>query len=529
MFQLLRAARARLWSPALQLPVRQAHTEVQLLERAQTVHPTRVAVVDVQGKKFTYEQLTADAHGLAQHLMAQAGGALAGQRVAFLSPPTYDYVAMQWAIWKSGGVAVPLSPHHTAAELAYFIEDSQCSVVLSHPSLHSNLSSVALPPATSLLLAAPATDAPGRVSSTHALPHVALAQDAMIIYTSGTTGKPKGVVTTHANIQAQISTLVDAWGWTATDRIMNVLPLHHVHGVINVVACALFCGATVDMLPKFDPTLALNRMTSGDQTLFMAVPTVYARLLQLLAQQRDEERASVRHGLARLRLMVCGSAALPAPLAEQWLEASGHVLLQRYGMTELGMVLSQSLAGPRILGTVGPPLPGVEVRISGDVQDTAEAMIGELRVKGASVFSRYWNRPQATAESFDSEGFFCTGDIVQLDKKTGQYTILGRASVDIIKSVGYKISALEIEPEVLGHPAVAECAVVGVPDPQWGERIAAVVTLKPGTTLTLDELREHCRKTLSTYKLPSMLTILPEIPRNAMGKVNKKDLVKRIR
>eukprot|EP00047_Mylnosiga_fluctuans_P020659 m.94754 g.94754 ORF g.94754 m.94754 type:complete len:517 (-) comp8581_c0_seq3:108-1658(-) len=479
--------------------------------------PERVAIVS-HNVSYTYGRLLEDsaslAHTLCQH---EKVSDLAGHRVAFLAPPTYDWAAMHWAIWRAGGVSVPLSPHHTPAELEYFIKDSQSSVVLAHPKHAAGLASLGLD--VPILTFAPSQGLPSGPPA-EALPTVEPDRDAMIIYTSGTTGKPKGVVTSHKNVLSQVRTLYAAWEWTQDDVIYNVLPLHHIHGIVNVVLCGLYAGARVDMADGFHAQATLDRLRAGDLTLFMAVPTVYARLLAAIRELPTSEQSALREAMSRLRLMVSGSAALPRPVMEAWEKASGHVLLERYGMTEIGMALSNPLHGPRLPGRVGQPLPGVLVHIEGGTTE------GELLVGGPSVFKRYWNRPDATREAFGQGGMFRTGDIVAYDREANSYTILGRASVDIIKSGGYKLSALEIEPAVLSHPAVSGCAVVGLPDLSWGERVTAVVTLHPGQTLTLDALREHCKAELASYKLPSVLKILDAIPRNAMGKVNKKELVK---
>jgi malonyl-CoA/methylmalonyl-CoA synthetase len=244
-------------------------------------------------------------------------------------------------------------------------------------------------------------------------------------------------------------------------------------------------------------------LAAPELTVFMAVPTIYARLA---AQPRPGD---YRH----IRLMVCGSAALPVSVLEQWRALTGHTLLERYGMTETGMILSNPLHGERRAGFVGVPLPGVEVKLVGDP--------GEIWVRGPGVFREYWNRPDATAAAF-ADGWFKTGDIAVFEN--GMYRMLGRSSVDIIKTGGYKVSALEIEETLREHPAIQECAVVGAPDPEWGERVcAAVVARRP---LTLDELRAWAKQRLATYKVPSRLALVEALPRNAMGKVVKPELAK---
>jgi malonyl-CoA/methylmalonyl-CoA synthetase len=342
----------------------------------------------------------------------------------------------------------------------------------------------------------------------------------MILYTSGTTSKPKGVVTTHANLQAQIESLVEAWEWSASDRIPLFLPMHHVHGIINVASCALWSGAQIEPFPRFDLKAILQRVRADAYTVFMAVPTIYVKLIEALEAATPDDRQAMVDGFARMRLMVSGSAALPASVHEQWTALTGQKLLERYGMTEIGMALSNPYHGERRPGAVGIPLPNVEVQLKAESGEiiTAEDQPGEIQVRGPGVFAAYWNRSDVTAESFDN-GWFRTGDMAVIER--GYYRIMGRQSVDIIKSGGYKLSALEIEAALLEHPDIRECAVIGAPDETWGEAVAAVAVLEKGTNLELKELRTWCRDRLSAYKIPQQLKIVPELPRNAMGKVTK--------
>jgi malonyl-CoA/methylmalonyl-CoA synthetase len=329
-----------------------------------------------------------------------------------------------------------------------------------------------------------------------------------MLYTSGTTGKPKGVVTTHANLAAQIGSLLEAWEWTADDRTLLVLPLHHVHGLINVVGCALAAGASCEILPQFETEPAWERLASGDITVFTAVPTIYHRLIASWDAAPPTIQRARTAGARRVRLMMSGSAALPRTTLDRWREITGHTLLERYGMTELGMALSNPLHGERRPGFVGAPLPGVDVRL----------VDGELQVRGAGVFLEYWRRPEETRAAFD-DGWFRTGDVAVLEH--GAYRLLGRSSVDIIKTGGFKVSALEIEEAIRQHPAVGDCAVIGEPDEEWGERVVALIELKHGATLALDELQGWIKPRLAPYKVPRALRCGP-LPRNAMGKVIKR-------
>jgi len=425
-------------------------------------------------------------------------------------------VTTQWGIWRAGGVAVPLAVSHPPAELEYVIQDAEASIVVAHADYAAALRPLATAAGARLLDAAAIAERPAPGSR---LPDVAPQRRAMIIYTSGTTGKPKGVVTTHANIRAQIGSLVTAWEWSADDRILLVLPLHHVHGIINVLSCALWSGACCDVLARLDATETWERLAAGDLTLFMAVPTIYRRLIATWDEADEATRARWSAGAQRLRLMVSGSAALPAATLERWREITGHTLLERYGMTEIGMALSNPLHGERRPGSVGTPLPGVAVRIVDDRGvPVSPGTPGELEVQGGTVFLEYWERPDETAAAF-RDGWFRTGDVAVVDD--GAYRLLGRQSVDIIKTGGYKISALEIEETLRGHPAVAECAVVGVPDEEWGERVCVAVETRADATLTLAELQRWAKERLAPYKVPRALRVVDALPRNAMGKVTK--------
>jgi len=328
------------------------------------------------------------------------------------------------------------------------------------------------------------------------------------------------VITTHANNEAQVRSLVEAWGWRSDDHIPLFLPLHHVHGIINILTCGLWSGATVEVFEGFDADKVLARVADGAFTLFMAVPTIYVKLIRAIEETELGERQRIIAGFGGMRLMISGSAALPASDHEHWTDLTGQKLLERYGMTEIGMGISNPLDGERRPGAVGRPLPGVEVRLvseSGEVIE-GEDEPGEIQIRGSAVFLEYWRNPEVTAESF-VDGWFKTGDMAILE--IGYYRILGRLSVDIIKSGGYKLSALEIEDALRQHPAIRECAVVGVEDDTWGEAVAVAAEIHEGAELELDGLRGWASDKLSKYKLPKLLEVVGALPRNAMGKVTK--------
>ena len=486
-------------------------SHVPLIAQAER-HGERPAVVDSQGS-YTYNDLLNASSRVATALLAGHED-LQEQRVAFLLAPGLPWVAVQWGIWRAGGVAVPLPLNSTRSELEYFIDDTQTSILMFDAQAEPQLAPIAEARGIRALrydqvLAGQAAE----------LPDVASQRRAMILYTSGTTNRPKGVVTTHANIAAQIMCLVEAWEWSADDRIVLFLPLHHIHGIINVVSCALWSGATCEVLPRFDASAVWERIAGSSLTLFMAVPTIYVKLIAAWDAAPPERRAILSQACAKLRLMVSGSAALPVSTLERWKEISGHTLLERYGMTEIGMALSNPLRGERVPGSVGKPLPSVEVQLVGENgEPVTPGMPGEIEVRGPSVFAEYWGKPEATRDAF-RDGWFRTGDTAVVENDV--YRILGRTNIDILKTGGHKVSALEIEEALREHPAVAECAVVGVPDLEWGERVAAAVVLNDGGALDLASLRAWAKEFLAAHKLPSRLLVLDALPRNAMGKVTK--------
>lgn len=493
-----------------------ARRELPLVQRARA-HADRTAIRAMEGA-FTYDDLLAASEDVARALLGGRDD-LEEDRVTFLVPPGFQYTAVQWGIWRAGGIAVPMAVSHPPRELDYVLEDADPVAVVAHPSMMERLREArGLPVLSSAALV---DRAEGGRAGPSPLPDVAPSRRAMMLYTSGTTGRPKGVITTHANIEAQVRSLVEAWAWSPEDHILLTLPLHHVHGIVNVLTSALWSGAQCTVLPTFQEAAVWNEIARDDLTLYMAVPTIYAKLLAAWEAAPPERRQEWSDGCRRLRLMVSGSAALPVSMLERWREVSGHTLLERYGMTEIGMALSNPLEGERRPGFVGQPLPGVEVRLVGeDGRPVDEWEPGEIQVRGPTVFGEYWRRPDETEASFH-DGWFSTGDMAVLED--GAYRILGRSSVDIIKTGGFKVSALEVEEVLRTHVSVADCAVVGVPDPEWGERVAVTLVPTAGTSGPLDgtELRAWMKERLAPYKVPSLFMTLPELPRNAMGKVTK--------
>ncbi len=469
----------------------------------------------IRDPKMTLTYAELDRWSSALALRIREHGLSDARTVGLLASSSAEYVAGLLGIWKAGGFAVPLQTAHPVSELLYILKDAAVSLVLVHPEFQDLANTLSAERKFRSFVIEHGEPKDEFVVST-----VQTEGDALMIYTSGTTRRPKGVPTTFAGLEAQMQALLKAWRWTSSDRTINVLPLHHVHGIVNVLSCALAAGASCEMVPKFDPALVWERIASGEINVFMAVPTVYSRLLEHWKAQSEGTRALWSERARAMRLMVSGSAALPVPLFDAWEKVTGHRLLERYGMTEIGMALSNPYDGPRIPGRVGMPLPGVEVRLvdeDGSVIQESDRP-GEIQVRGPNVFRGYWRLPEVTAESFTSDGWFKTGDVAERDE-TGSYRILGRRSQDIIKSGGYKISALEIESALLEHEGIVEVAVVGVEDPEWGERVAAAYVAKEN--LSEDECAAFLKGRLARYKVPTLWKKVESLPRNAMGKILK--------
>ncbi|MCB1664751.1 MAG: acyl-CoA synthetase [Pseudomonadales bacterium] len=441
------------------------------------------------------------------------------ERVAFFMPASVDYVTTLLGIWRAGGIAVPLNVAAALPEIEHALNTAKVTrLVVSITSPAESLAGLfALCRGMNIQVLNVSELLTCKIQM---LPELSIDRRAMMLFTSGTTNKPKGVVSTHKNIRAQITTLLEAWNWMPEDSIPLFLPLHHIHGIINVLCCALWIGARVTLYQRFEMDTILRGVEDRDYTVFMAVPTIYVKLVSQLEALPEAPRKRVCDGFRAMRLNVSGSAACPAKLFNQWKALTGQSLLERYGMTEIGMAISNPYFGERRAGAVGVPLPGVQVALFDEAGHIIEGddTPGEIRVRGDNVFQEYWQNPKATAESF-VDGWFCTGDVAV--RETGYYRIMGRSSVDIIKSGGYKLSALEIESTLLTLEKVAECAVVGVEDETWGEAVTAFVVLKPEQTLGYAELKAWCEPRMSPYKIPKVLRVMEALPRNAMGKVLK--------
>jgi malonyl-CoA/methylmalonyl-CoA synthetase len=489
------------------------------------MNSARVAIV-VGERRYTYDDLDRASRRVATALLESADD-LNQARVAFRVPPGFEYAAVQRGIWRAGGVAVPLATSHPPPELEYVIGDSGATFVVGEPGNAAVLAPLAAAAgarfvSTEDLFEAGSERTRATSPPEREFPHLGATRRAMIVYTSGTTARPKGVVTTHANIGAQVAALVEAWEWSPTDRLLLALPLHHLHGIINGLGCALAVRATCEIVPAFDAATVWHRFGSGEITVFTAVPTMYHRLIAAWDAAPPAVQRTWSEGAVRARLMMSGSAALPVQTLARWREITGHTLLERYGMTEMCMALSNPLHGERRPGFVGAPVPGVEVRLVDESgAPLPEGSPGELEVRGPGVFLEYWRRPEETQAAF-RDGWFRTGDIATSEE--GAYRLLGRAAIDIIKTGGFKVSALEIEEVLRSHPAIAECAVVGLADQEWGERVAAAVELQPGASLSLADLQEWAKARLAPYKMPRAMRTVDALPRNAVGKIVKPEI-----
>ncbi|MCP2274960.1 fatty acid CoA ligase FadD36 [Nocardia amikacinitolerans] len=420
-------------------------------------------------------------------------------RVAVLARPTARTVLAVVGCLIAGVTVVPVPPDSGAAELAHILADSGAQAWLGDA-----------PEGTDL----PVVPVRMHARSWHTYPEPDPATTAFVLYTSGTTGAPKGVALTRGAIAAGLDALAEAWDWTAKDVLVHGLPLFHVHGLILGVLGALRVGSPLIHTGKPTP----QAYAEANGTLYFGVPTVWSRVV---------ENPDAARKLAGARLLVSGSAPLPVPVFERLRELTGHAPIERYGMSETMITLSTRAGGERRPGWVGTPVRGVETRLRDEtgapVPHDGES-IGGLQVRGPMLFAGYLNRPDATAESWTEDGWFKTGDVAAIDGD-GFHRIVGRESVDLIKSGGYRIGAGEIETALLGHPAVAEAAVVGLPDDDLGQRVVAFVVLRGEADASIEkELIDHVAEQLSVHKRPREVRVVTALPRNAMGKVQKKQL-----
>ncbi|MGW4125986.1 acyl-CoA synthetase [Nocardia sp. NPDC004711] len=447
------------------------------------------AAITIGAQSLSRAQVSAAAHALA--------GSLPTGPVAVCAAATPDTIIAITACLLAGVIVVPVPPDSGNAELQHILDDAKVTCWAGPPHPSSDLPSIPV-------------DLLGRGTSTSLItPH----DDdiAMIMYTSGTTGAPKGVTLSHRALAAGIDAVAHAWLWTPGDTVVHGLPLFHLHGLVLGVLASLRIGSRVVHTEKPRP----ERYAAAEGTMYFGVPTIWSRIAA------DETSAQA---LRRARLLVSGSAPLPTPVFERLAELTGRTPIERYGMSETMITLSTRADGPRPLGSVGQPLRGVETRLYGEdgqlVPDDGES-IGRLHVRGPMLFEGYLNRPEATATAWTDDGWFITGDIATRDA-AGFHRIVGRESVDLIKSGGYRIGAGEVETALLAHPSVQEVAVVGHPDLDLGQRIVAYVVAGEQNASLAEALIAFVTQTLSNHKRPREVIFVDELPRNALGKVQKK-------
>tara|TARA_R110002003_G_scaffold242_5_gene17265 strand:+ start:1771 stop:3579 length:1809 start_codon:yes stop_codon:yes gene_type:complete len=556
-------------------------------------------VHSLSGRTFTYGELVNDVAAAKDKLQRNCNGQSAeGQRISFLVENGYDYVGAHssvtilqeriltlfvvtlLSILAAHAIAVPLSPTFPAHELRYIIDQSESLMLLFSEKFQGYADDVLKEGMeTKPINYKQEKIMMGKTDDYVTLEEPTSDKGGMMLYTSGTTSRPKGVLLQQDVLTAQSRSLLEAWNYSKDDVLLHVLPLHHIHGTVNALLTPLFAGSTIEFQFPFNATAVWQRLaapflpnpdpTKRAITFLTVVPTIYTRLLSSHPTLPPDVQAASKTALhpSNMRLNISGSAALPTPVKSAWTDLSaGNVLLERYGMTEVGMALSCGLSfADRVDGSVGWPLPSVQARLvdletheiirPGEETDltTHRERQGEIQLRGPTIFRAYWKNPDATVKEFvegeDGRGkWFKTGDVAVRRYAEGagkseqewargpMYFIHGRKSADIIKTGGEKVSALEIEREMLSLPQIDEVAVVGLPSEAWGQKVAAVVVLselgktggKGGKAWSALDMRRALKEMLANYKIPQEMKVVDSIPRNAMGKINKKQLVVQI-
>lgn len=492
------------------------HRFSSLFTQAEADGRTFIKLLD--GTCITYRDMVEQSARYAHALRKL--GVKPGDRVAVQVEKSVEAIFLYLACLRSGSVYLPLNTAYTLAELEYFVTDAEPALVVCAPQIHSAVREVC----TRLSVGACESLDGGGGGSLAALAATQEAEFpdenredndlAAILYTSGTTGRSKGAMLSYGNLISNALTLVDYWGFSERDVLLHALPIFHTHGLFVAINVTLFAGSSMVFLPKFDTADVLAALPQA--TVMMGVPTFYIRLLQ-------SDRLT-KEACDHMRLFISGSAPLLANIHSQWLDSTGHTILERYGMTETNMITSNPLLGRRVAGTVGFPLPGVKLQIADPETGNPlpKGEIGVIEVKGPNVFKGYWRNPEKTASEFRSNGFFITGDLGMFDADDYVH-IVGR-SKDLIITGGYNVYPKEIETELDAMGGVVESAVIGVPHPDFGEGIVAVVVAKEGEPLSEDLILDTLKPKLANFKRPKRVFVVDELPRNTMGKVRKEVL-----
>jgi malonyl-CoA/methylmalonyl-CoA synthetase len=483
--------------------------------------PERLFLKTAQGREVSYAALRESSGRM---VGALAGlGVRPGDRVAVQVEKSPEAVFLYIACLRMGAVFVPINVANTANEVEYFLRDSRPTVAIVRPQDRTLVEGIARETGAASVETL-GVDADGsffelasRSDESKETATLDARSLAAIIYTSGTTGRSKGAMLTRDNLASNAAVLVDAWRFSERDVLLHTLPLFHIHGLFVAINTVLASGSSLLLLPKFDAAQTLEYLPKA--TLYMGVPTHYTRLLQQANLGRDTT--------ASVRLFVSGSAPLLADTHREFLARTGHVILERYGMSETMMNASNPYDGVRLAGSVGPPLQGISMRVAhadtGVVENQAD-VIGTLEVKGPNVFAGYWRDEEKTRGEFTPDGWFKTGDVGRIDKN-GYVHIVGRAK-DLVISGGYNVYPKEVETELDAVEGILESAVFGVPHPDFGEGVTAAVVAKEGASLLEDDIIEIVKARLARYKVPKRILIVEELPRNAMGKVQKNALRK---
>jgi malonyl-CoA/methylmalonyl-CoA synthetase len=480
-------------------------------------HPHQLFLNTPTGRHFSYASLRAECDRFASALMSR--GVVPGDRVAVRVEKSAEAVLLYLACLRMGAVFVPINVANTPNEVDHYLRDSRPRVAIIRPADREVLEPLAGGAGIQHMetLGEEGEGSLLELRPQHAAPLHTPAADSLaaIVYTSGTTGRPKGAMLTRANLAANAVALVEAWRFTDHDVLLHALPLFHIHGLFAAINTVLASASSLLLLPKFDAATVLRLLPQA--TVFMGVPTHYTRLLQ----QSELNRKAT----ARMRLFVSGSAPLLAETHHEFLQRTGHVILERYGMTETLINTSNPYDGVRMAGSVGKPLPGVAIRVAageaGDGASVADVM-GSLEVSGPNVFAGYWGDPDKTRDEFTADGWFRTGDLGRIDGD-GYVHIVGRAK-DLVISGGYNVYPREVETELDALTGVLESAVFGVPHPDLGEGVTAAVVCRPGVKLSEAAIIKAVEARLARYKLPKCILIVDELPRNTMGKVQKSAL-----